>query len=139
MMSSAPCSVKDILQCARDEAMQMNHRYIGTKHILLGLLRDSTMAEWFIQQDIAPNDIRVAVGKLMPMHTDLKPMRGELPITMRAQTLVDLADKEARELSEEETNAHHVLLALLKDSNSASAKVLEPMGMTYDKLKTLLP
>ena len=138
MISTAPCSVKDILQCARDEATKMNHRYIGTKHILLGLLRDSAATDWLVQQGLVPDSIREAVEKLTPTHTDLRAMRGQLPITMRAQTLVDLASKEARQLDTEEANAQHVLLALLKDPNSASAKVLEPMGMTYDKLKSLV-
>jgi|GEM_PF-3958513 len=81
------------------------------------------------------NWARQAVRKQTPNHTDLKPVRGQLPITIRARRILDNATKEARLQGCDDPDNVHVLMALLKDANSASAKILNPMGITYDTFK----
>lgn len=127
--------MKDILQCAREEAMRLGHRYIGTKHILLGALREGKAARVLADLNIDLEGVRQAVTDMVPTHTDIKPGTGQLPVTMRARSIFHAAKSEARAQGLEEADVEHLLLALLKDADSASSKVLREMGLSYDVLK----
>lgn len=138
MIDSKPCTIKDIMQCARIEAMRLDHAYIGTKHILLGALREGHAAPFLIAYGVDLDHVRQAIHDLTPTHTNLPSIGRNLPITPRAKNILDLAKTEARSLGCEEPEIGHLFLALLKDPGSASAKVLNDMGVTYDVVKHMI-
>lgn len=129
------CRIKDILQCAYQEALLLGHHHVDTKHILLALLREGDPIQILSDLGIDLNWARQEIRKLTPEHTDLEPTMGDLSVTTRAHHILDSATKEAHLQGCDEPDTLHLLMALLKDPNSPSAKILNPMGITYDTFK----
>jgi ATP-dependent Clp protease ATP-binding subunit ClpC len=138
MIDSKPCAIKDIMQCARIEAMRLGHPYIGTKHILLGALREGQAVVFLSAYGVDLDRVRQAVEDLTPTHTKLKPIGNHVPITPRAGHIVTQARAEAHALGCDDPEIGHLLMALLKDPDSASAQVLNPMGVTYESIKQMI-
>ena len=129
--------IKDAMQCAREESAQLGHRYIGTKHILLGLLRDSSGKVGVLLDSMGADldAIRQAVKDLEPTHTNLSGSPESSPITPRARQVLEIAADEAEDLKAEQVYPEHLLLALLRDKNSASAKVLKMQDFDYHSVR----
>jgi ATP-dependent Clp protease ATP-binding subunit ClpC len=136
MTAVSTCQVKDILQCARQEAMRLGHHYVGTKHILLGILRDGEGNAGSLLKNMSVDleMVRQAVVEHVPTHRDLETRMDDLPITMRARQILYVSAKESDQTASE-IGVEHLLLALLKDPESAAARILSPMGVNYGRIK----
>jgi len=134
MTTAPPCEIKDVLQCAREEATMLGHSYIGTKHILLGALRGGKAAEILEKQGVELEKVRDVVRDKPPTHS-FDAYRNQLPVTTRARNIIKAADEEAALMhSEGGADSSHLLLALLRDPRSASCQVLRAMNVTYDSV-----
>jgi hypothetical protein len=133
--------VRTILAMAREEAQRLNHEYVGTEHILLGLVREGEGGQGagvatgvFRNLGADPNDIRRKVNELLRSGT--QSVTGpDLPYTSRAKKVLELAMGEARDLHHNYVGSEHILLGLLREEKGIAAQVLNAAGITRDKAR----
>lgn len=125
--------VRKVLAMAREEAIRLQHDYVGTEHILLGLIREGE---------------GVAAAVLMNLNVDLEQIHerieesvrkgkatialGELPYTSRAKKVLEYAMAEARELNHSYVGTEHLLLGLLREEKGIAAQVLNSLGVSLE-------
>ncbi len=125
-----------VLHLARKEAEQFNHNYVGTEHILLGLVAlGSGVAVSALQSlGVDPQGLRIEVEKAVGTGADTK-MSGNIPFTPRAKKVLALATSEARSLNHSYIGTEHILLGLLREGEGIAARVLENMGVDLDEAR----
>ena len=150
--------VRKVLQRAREEAQALNHDYVGTEHILLGLCEGGGVAEHALRNlDVDPAAVRENVLKVVtPGQADgsnasvstpsgileaiadtlgVGRTKYDLPYTNRAKRTLELAMTEARELRHAYVGTEHLLLGLMREERGIAAQVLTSMGMTTTGLR----
>jgi ATP-dependent Clp protease ATP-binding subunit ClpC len=130
------------IEYAREEATRLRHDYIGTEHLLLGLIR---LGEGKAVEVLA--DIGIDISELKQSIEDVvQPSGGtltlgQLPLTARAKKTLELSAQEARALRSKEIDTEHILLALLRDEEGVAAQVLSMYEVdykeTYEELKNI--
>lgn len=125
-----------VLHLARKEAEQFSHNYVGTEHILLGLVAlGSGVAVSALQSmGVDLQGLRLEVEKAVGVGGGTK-MSGNIPFTPRAKKVLALATSEARTLSHSYVGTEHVLLGLLREGEGIAARVLENMGVDLDEAR----
>jgi len=125
-----------VLNLAKKEAQQFNHNYVGTEHILLGLVAlGSGVALAALQSmGVDLDGLRVEVEKATGSGGDTM-MTGNIPFTPRAKKVLALATSEARSLDHSYIGTEHVLLGLLREGEGIAARVLENMGVDLDEAR----
>lgn len=125
-----------VLHLARKEAEQFNHNYVGTEHVLLGLVSlGSGVAVSALQSmGIDLQGLRLEVEKAVGAGGGTK-MSGNIPFTPRAKKVLALATSEARSLSHSYVGTEHILLGLLREGEGIAARVLENMGVDLDEAR----
>jgi ATP-dependent Clp protease ATP-binding subunit ClpC len=127
---------KKVIVLAREEAGRLNHDYIGTEHILLGLgkVGGGVAAEVLDGLGLSLDRIRLEVEKMVePGPATLS--IGEVPFTPRAKKVLDLAVEEARAMRHNYIGTEHILLGLAKEEEGIAAQVLENLGISLEKLR----
>jgi ATP-dependent Clp protease ATP-binding subunit ClpC len=128
--------VRKVLAMAREEAIRLQHDYVGTEHILLGLIREGE---------------GVAAAVLTNLNVDLEQIHerveesvrkgkatialGELPYTSRAKKVLEFAMSEARDFSHSYVGTEHLLLGLLREEKGIAAQVLNSLGVTLEEAR----
>ena len=125
-----------VLTHSQDEAMRFNHNYIGTEHILLGLLRESDGVAGHVLLDLGADltSVREAVEHIIGLTE--RPVRGEIGLTPRAKKVIELAVAEARRLGHREIGTEHLLFGLVRQGEGTAHGVLESLGITLESLRT---
>ena len=125
-----------VLTIAQEEARQLNHNYIGTEHILLGLSREEEgiAAKVLTNLGVSLGKIRSAV-EFISSGSD-RPGTGDTGLTPRAKKVIELAIDEARQLGHNYIGTEHILLGLLREGEGVAAGVMESLGVTLDKART---
>ena len=120
---------------AQEEAQRFNHNYIGTEHILLGLVRENegTAAKVLGGLGIELNKIRSAVEFIIGKGDTAA--SGEIGLTPRAKKVIELAVDEARRLNHHYIGTEHLLIGLMREGEGVAAGVLESLGVTLDKVR----
>ncbi len=120
---------KKVIILAREEASRLNHDYIGTEHILLGLIKvgGGVAANALQSLGIDLETIRLEVEKLVQPGPETMIM-GEIPFTPRAKKVLDLAMEEARSLGHNYIGTEHILLGLMREAEGVAAQILESLG-----------
>jgi ATP-dependent Clp protease ATP-binding subunit ClpC len=115
---------RQALLLAQEEARTLNHSYVGTEHILLGLLRgeDGTAATALASLGITYERVRGAVVRMMGL--GVESTTGELPLTGPAETVVERAGREASVRGDERIGTDHVLVALISEPLGAASRIL---------------
>ncbi|MBU1627207.1 hypothetical protein KKB18_07550, partial [bacterium] len=118
-------SARRVIQHARKEAEQFNHSYLGTEHILLGLIRetDSIACTVLHKMNLNLDVIRNKVLTKMSIRGTTIPI-GEIPFTLGAKKVLEFAMHEARVLRHAHVGTEHLLLGLLRESSGIAAEVL---------------
>jgi ATP-dependent Clp protease ATP-binding subunit ClpC len=124
-----------VLTIAQEEARQLNHNYIGTEHILLGLAREEegVAAKVIINLGVSLNKVRSAVEFISTRGE--KPSTGETGLTPRAKRVIELAIDEARQMGHNYIGTEHLLLGLLREGEGVAAGVLESLGITLERAR----
>ena len=124
-----------VLSLAQEEAQRFNHNYIGTEHILLGLVRetDGTAAKVLASLAIELSKVRSAVEFIIGKGETAS--SGEIGLTPRAKKVIELAVDEARRLNHHYIGTEHLLIGLMREGEGVAAGVLESLGVTLDKVR----
>src|SRR3972149_4595543 len=125
-----------VLTSAQEEAQNLNHSYIGTEHILLGLIReeDGMAAKVLTNLGISLPKVRSAVEFIIGRGE--KPAVGEIGLPPRAKRVIELAIDEARHLGHNYIGTEHLLLGLLHEGEGVAAGVLDSFGINLEQART---
>jgi len=124
-----------VLTIAQEEARNLNHSYIGTEHILLGLVREEegVAARVLTNLGIGLGKVRSAVEFIIGRGD--KPGTGETGLTPRAKKVIELAIDEARQLGHNYIGTEHLLLGLLREGEGVASSVLDSFGITLERAR----
>jgi ATP-dependent Clp protease ATP-binding subunit ClpC len=124
-----------VLTIAQEEARALNHSYIGTEHILLGLVREEegVAARVLTNLGIGLSKVRSAVEFIIGRGE--KPGSGETGLTPRAKKVIELAIDEARQMGHNYIGTEHLLLGLLREGEGVASSVLDSFGITLERAR----
>jgi ATP-dependent Clp protease ATP-binding subunit ClpA len=121
-----------VFSLAQGEAQRLHHNYIGTEHLLLGLVRegDGVAAKVLVNMGVQLNDVRREVEFIIGRGDRI--VLGEIGLTPRAKKVMELAVDEARRLNHHYIGTEHLLLGLIREEEGIAARVLEQLGVNLD-------
>src|SRR5438874_4566196 len=127
---------RKVMQLANQEAQRLNHEYIGTEHILLGLVKEGSgvAANVLKNLDIDLRKIRLEIEKIVQSGPDMVTM-GKLPQTPRAKKVIEYSIEEARNLNHNYVGTEHLLLGLLREQEGVAAQVLMNLGLKLEDVR----
>jgi len=127
---------RKVMALANQEAQRFNHEYIGTEHILLGLVKEGSGvgANVLKNLDVDLRKVRLEVEKLVKSGPDMVTM-GKLPQTPRAKKVIEYAIEEARSLNHNYVGTEHLLLGLLREHEGVAAQVLMNLGLKLEEVR----
>ena len=125
-----------VLSLAQEEAQRFNHNYIGTEHILLGLVRETEGVAARVLSGLGVDLSKVRSAVEFIIGRGEKPAQGEIGLTPRAKKVVELAVDEARRMNHTYIGTEHLLIGLLREGEGVAAGVLESLGVTLEKVRT---
>ncbi len=122
------------IEYARDEATRLRHDYIGTEHLLLGLIRlgEGRSVDIITNIGLELQDLKQSIEDVVQPSGGTMTM-GQLPLTARAKKTLEVAGQEARALKSKDIDTEHILLALLKDEEGVAAQVLSMYDISYQE------
>src|SRR5919109_555992 len=126
---------KKVLVLAQEEAQRFNHNYIGTEHLLLGLVREGEgiAAKVLGNLGVELNKVRSAVEFIIGRGDRM--VIGDISLTPRAKKVIELAVEEARRLNHNYIGTEHLLLGLVREGEGIAAGVLESLGVNLEKVR----
>ncbi len=127
---------RKVLSLAQEEAKRFQHNYIGTEHLLLGLVREGegVAAKVLSNLGVELNKVRSAVEFIIGRGDRI--VLGEIGLTPRAKKVIELAVDEARRLNHHYIGTEHLLLGLVREDEGIAAGVLESLGVNLEKVRT---
>jgi len=131
--------VRDVISYSREEALRLGHDYIGTEHLLLGLLREGEGMAIKILQSLGVDlqRLRKAIEDDVRI-TNTNVNIGNIPLTKQAEKVLKITYLEAKLFKSDVIGTEHLLLALLRDEDNVAAHVLARFNVTHDSVKTEL-
>ena len=125
-----------VILLAKEEAKRFNHDYIGTEHLLLGLIREGegVAAAVLMSLGLDPTKIRMEVEKLVQPGPSAT-VSGDIPFTPKAKKAIELSMEEARQLGHNYIGTEHLLLGLIKEGEGVASEVLTNLGLDSRKVK----
>src|SRR5436190_7062863 len=126
---------RQVVVLAQEEARTLKHNYIGTEHILLGLLReeDGLAARVLESLDITVEEVRAQVARIVGQGDEVT--TGQIPFTPRAKKVLELALREALSLGHNYIGTEHILLGLVRENESVAARILLDFDAGREKLR----
>jgi len=124
-----------VVVLAQEEAKSLNHNYIGTEHILLGLIHEGegvaakALEALGISQEAVRDQVKEIIGQ------GQQPPTGHIPFTPRAKKVLELSLREALQLGHSYIGTEHLLLGLIKEGEGVAAQVLTKLGADTNKVR----
>ncbi|MCK4463049.1 MAG: ATP-dependent Clp protease ATP-binding subunit [Candidatus Omnitrophica bacterium] len=127
---------RKVILLAKEEAKRFNHDYIGTEHILLGLVREGegVAAAVLASMRSSPDKIRLEIEKFVQPGPSTV-ISGDIPFTPKAKKVIELSMDEARNLGHNYIGTEHLLLGLIKEGEGVASQVLISLGLDLDKVR----
>ena len=127
---------RKVMALANQEAQRFNHEYIGTEHVLLGLVKEGSGVGANVLKNLGVDlrKVRLEVEKLVKSGPEMVTM-GKLPQTPRAKKVIEYAIEEARNLNHNYVGTEHLLLGLLREQDGVAAQVLMNLGLKLDEVR----
>ncbi len=127
---------RKVMALANQEAQRFNHEYIGTEHILLGLVKEGSGVGANVLKNLGIDlrKVRLEVEKLVKSGPEMVTM-GKLPQTPRAKKVIEYAIEEARNLNHNYVGTEHLLLGLLREHDGVAAQVLLNLGLKLEEVR----
>lgn len=129
--------VKDVITFSREEALRLGHEYIGTEHLLLGLIREGEgMAIKILKSlNINLSELRKSVESAVKGSTTSSANLNNIPLTKQAEKALKITYLEAKIFKSDIIGTEHLLLAILKDEDNIATQILNQFGVNYDIMK----
>lgn len=135
---------RKVIQLANQEAMRFNHEYIGTEHVLLGLVKEGSGVASYALKELGLDlrKIRLEIEKVVQSGPEIV-MVGKLPHTPRTKRVIENAIEEARKLNHNYVGTEHILLGLCKEEDTVAANIMDNLidggrGSAYQSIFFLL-
>jgi ATP-dependent Clp protease ATP-binding subunit ClpC len=124
-----------VLVLAQEEARQLHHNFIGTEHILLGLVAEGhgVAARALLALDVSGDDVRAQVEEIVGRAAE--PITGSPPFTPRAKKVLELSLREALQLGHNYIGTEHILLGLVREGEGVASQVLSSLGVDLGRLR----
>src|SRR6185503_1634772 len=125
-----------VILIAQEEAKRLNHDYVGTEHILLGLiaLGEGVAAQVLANLGVDLRRVRAEIEKIVGTGDNVM-LLGEIPFTPRAKKVLELAVEEAQNMGHSHVGTEHLLLGLIREEEGVAAQVLENLGLRLDVVR----
>ena len=129
--------VKKVMQIAREESVRLGNDYVGTEHLLLGLIKEGDGVAVAVMRGMGIDleELTSSIEKTITSTGGMMTLGQMLPFTPRAKKVLEIAANEARSMSHKYIGTEHLLLALMKDTESAAANALASAGLDYERVK----
>src|SRR5437588_943591 len=127
---------RKVLSLAQEEAQRFQHSYIGTEHLLLGLVREGEGVAAKVLEDLGVELIQVRSTVEFIINRGDSIVLGEIGLTPRAKKAIELAVDEARRLNHHYIGTEHILLGLVREGEGIAAGVLESLGVNLEKARS---
>src|SRR5579875_1837542 len=127
---------RKVLTLAQEEAQRFNHNYIGTEHLLLGLVREGEGVAAKVLSNLGVELTKVRSAVEFIIGRGERPPQGEIGLTPRAKKVIELAVDEARRLGHHYIGTEHLLLGLIREGEGIAAGVLESLGVNLEKVRS---
>ena len=129
--------VRKVLQIAREEAARLHHEYVGTEHILLGIIREGegVAAAVLTNLNVDLEEIQQNIEAIVKKGKAAAAAGPDLPYTSRAKKVLEFAMSEARELNHAYVGTEHLLLGVLREEKGIGAQVLTAAGVTLQQAR----
>ncbi len=126
---------RQVVVLAQEEARSLKHNYIGTEHLLLGLLREDegVAARVFEKLDISVEEVRAAVVRIVGSGEEIP--QGQIPFTPRAKKVLELALREALSLGHNYIGTEHILLGLIREEEGVATRILLDLDADPEKVR----
>ncbi|HZE97342.1 MAG TPA: Clp protease N-terminal domain-containing protein, partial [Planctomycetota bacterium] len=131
---------RKVMSLARQEAQRLNSEFIGTEHILLGIIQEGggVAAKVLKNLNVDLKRIRQEIEKLITPSTSPTVTLGQLPFSPRAKRVIELAGEAASQLGHDVIGTEHLLLGLLKENEGIAAQVLTNLGLKLDEVRDMV-
>ena len=126
---------RKVLHLAQEEAQRLQHNYIGTEHLLLGIIREGDGVAAKVLRNLGVDLDRVRSSVESILGRGKRVVTGELGLTPRAKKVIALAVDEARHLHHHYIGTEHLLLGLVREGQGIGASVLESLGVSLEKVR----
>jgi ATP-dependent Clp protease ATP-binding subunit ClpC len=125
-----------VIMIAQEEAKRLSHDYVGTEHVLLGLvsLGEGVAAQVLSNSGVSFAHIRMEIEKMVGMGDNMM-LLGEIPFTPRAKKVLEYAVEEAQHMGHSYIGTEHILLGLIREEEGVAARVLENLGLKLDSVR----
>lgn len=135
-----PDGEKKLMTLATEEAHRLQHDYVGTEHLLLGLLRDGRNAavSLLLALGVDVDRLRGRLDQLVATGATPVPPHGHLPVTQRVRSVLEYALEEARDLGEDAIGPQHLVLGLLREGGGLAAQAFRELGVTLERARARL-
>src|SRR6201985_805988 len=132
--------VKDVIQYSREEALRLGHDYIGTEHLLLGLIRDGDGIAIKLLKglNVDTAKLRRAVEDAVKGTIGTNVHIGSIPLTKQAEKVLKITYLEAKIFKSDIIGTEHLLLSVLRDEDNIAAQILHQYAVTYEVFKEQL-
>src|SRR5690606_1606634 len=129
--------VKDVISYSREEAIRLRHDYIGTEHLLLGLIRegDGLAIKILKQAGIDTGSLRKSVEEAVRGSSVSRSPIGNMPLTKQAEKVLKITYLEAKIFKSDVIGTEHLLLSILRDEENIASKILQQYNINYDIFK----
>lgn len=129
--------VKDVISFSREEALRLGHDFIGTEHLVLGLIREGEgMAIKFLKSmNVKLPELRKTIESALKTSSVSSVHQANIPLTKQAEKALKITYLEAKIFKSELIGTEHLLLAILKDEDSTVTRILNQYGITYDVMR----
>ena len=126
---------RQVLTIAQEEALRLNHNYVGTEHLLLGLVKEENGLASKILREVGatPAEVVRHVERMAPRNP--RPPFGKPALTPRTKRVIELAVEEARQMGHPYIGTEHLLLGLVREDEGIAAEVLRSVGASMDKIR----
>jgi ATP-dependent Clp protease ATP-binding subunit ClpC len=125
---------REVVVLAQDEARSLRHNYVGTEHLLLGLLRREAVASRALTSlGVAHDDVRAQVTRVIGEGQETT--HGQIPFTPRSKKVLELSLREAVELGHNHIGTEHLLLAIMREGDGVAARILIELGADDQRIR----
>src|ERR1700730_13743113 len=128
--------VKDVISYSREEALRLGHDYIGTEHLLLGIIREGEGVAMQLLRSLSVDttELRKSIENYAPPTSKKINHLANIPLVKQAEKALKITYLEAKFFKSSVIGTEHLLLAILKDEDSVAAKALNNFNISYDTI-----